>query len=113
MPYRLLCTASSPRRIRRGPIEGSSGLRVAGCAFAVLHGEFAVAPLKVVNSDFETYTTANVLHGEFAVAPLKDAVGQTDGAAAPDVLHGEFAVAPLKGHGRHGDPHAPPCSPRR
>ncbi len=38
----------------------------------------------------------NVIHGEFAVAPLKHRARCKDPHCDNAVIHGEFAVAPLK-----------------
>src|SRR6266511_2097252 len=103
---------------------------------SVLHGEFAVAALKL-DSDtngllikccsprrirrgrIEAFQHTNkctcrnvVLHGEFAVAALK----QSRLLHLPrrcHVLHGEFAVAALKRSNNEGHPTASRCSPRR
>ena len=61
----------------------------------VIHGEFAVAPLKEVAEVFGDRHLSGVIHGEFAVAPLKERnVDRADRVLR--VIHGEFAVAPLK-----------------
>src|SRR5262249_25514101 len=86
----------------------------------VLHGEFAVAPLKPGTLGASDLVCDIVLHGEFAVAPLKlrgSGPARRRSAGSPrricrgpiearrsrrkisgpvPVLHREFAVAPLK-----------------
>ncbi len=111
----------SPRRIRRGPIEAASPTVRRWSYTLVLHGEFAVAPLKRGSSAARARRRASrsprrirrgpieaqgarathssitcVLHGEFAVAPLKRHRLEGRQPLGDPVLHGEFAVAPLK-----------------
>ena len=62
---------SHPRRIRRGPIEGLIDSPPRYAEATVIHGEFAVAPLKGPRPGGAVREDRVVIHGEFAVAPLK------------------------------------------
>src|SRR5205085_1363215 len=98
----------------------------------VIHGEFAVAPLKPLLALIAGDDTS-VIHGEFAVAPLKppDRPGGSGARrghprrirrgpieaqrstlrkrrTGSDVIHGEFAVAPLKPGSRPAVPASAP-----
>src|SRR5439155_434451 len=83
-----------PRRIRRGPIEATRSRADASVQTHVIHGEFAVAPLKpaewVPGRNGRTGHPRRIRRGPIEAARFDPWFIRIA------VIHGEFAVAPLK-----------------